>query len=55
MLYENIFVLELLRTVMAFEEAINAMFGKLMIGPELPSGKRDEQIATIIESTDVGL
>jgi hypothetical protein len=41
-LYELIFILEVLKAVVTFEEAVDAMFGEFMLGPELSSGECDE-------------
>jgi hypothetical protein len=41
-LRELFFILEVLRAVMTFEEAVDSMFGKFMFGPEAPSWKCDE-------------
>jgi hypothetical protein len=41
-LYELIFILEVLKAVVTFEEAVDAMFGEFMLRPELSSRECDE-------------
>jgi hypothetical protein len=41
-LNELIFILEVLKAVVTFEEAVDAMFGEFMLRPELSSGECDK-------------
>jgi hypothetical protein len=41
-LNELIFIIEVLKAVVTFEEAVDAMLGEFVLGPELSSGECDE-------------